>query len=204
MNFVTNRRSVLLAGAGALALTACGRSEQTANAPGAAAGEMVLTRGNGAEPETLDPHLIGGDWESSIEGDLILGLTTEGPRGEAVAGAAERWETSENGLTWTFHLRDHTWSDGHPVTAEDFVYAWRRLLDPKLASTSAYFLHIVKNGKAVNAGKMPATALGASPRIGVPMAMPGASKRLAFNEPFRKFIGGEPMKPATKRLSGSL
>jgi oligopeptide transport system substrate-binding protein len=153
----------LLAGA-SIVLGRCGPGEetQTGNRAAASAGEMVLNRGNAAEPQTLDPHLITGNWESDIEGDLIIGLTAENARGEAVAGAAERWETSEDGLTWTFHLRDHQWSDGKPVTADDFVFAWRRILDPKLASTSAYFLHLVKNGKAVNTGKLPPTALGVS------------------------------------------
>jgi oligopeptide transport system substrate-binding protein len=91
-----------------------------------------------------------------------MGLTTEDAKGEPIPGAAERWETSTDGLTWTFHLRDHQWSDGEPVTADDFVFAWRRILDPKTASPYAYFLNLIKNAESVNAGKMPPSALGIS------------------------------------------
>jgi oligopeptide transport system substrate-binding protein len=66
---------------------------------------------------------------------------------------AERWEVSEDGLLWTFHLRDEArWSDGRPVTAEDFVYAWRRLLDPATASDYAYMLHGLRQARAFNTG----------------------------------------------------
>ena len=73
---------------------------------------------------------------------------------------ATRWQTSADGLTWTFFLREALWSDGTPVTAEDFVFSWRRILEPALASDYAYFIYVVKNAAAINAGKMPGTALG--------------------------------------------
>ena len=150
-----------LCGAVLIALTACGDGTQTnsASSPGTA-NEIVLNRGNGAEPKSLDPALIDGIWEAQISGDMILGLTTEDAESKPIAGAAESWETSEDGLTWTFHLRDHTWSDGVPVTAEDFVFAWRRILDAKMAAPYAYYLYPIKNARDVNAGKQPATALG--------------------------------------------
>ena len=66
---------------------------------------------------------------------------------------AERWETSADGLTWTFHLRDALWSDGVPVTADDFVFSLRRILTPGLASEYAYLLYFIKNAQAVNEGK---------------------------------------------------
>jgi oligopeptide transport system substrate-binding protein len=143
---------------------ACGDGTQsgTASAPGGEPGIVVLNRGNAAEPASLDPHLINGTWEANIAGDLIVGLATEDAKGQPIPGAAERWETSADGLTWTFHLREHQWSDGQPVTAGDFVYAWRRLLDPKTASSNAYYLHVVKNAQAVNTGKMEGTELGVS------------------------------------------
>ncbi len=121
----------------------------------------VLHRGNSAEPRSLDPHLIQGEWESNIVGDLLMGLTIDGPDGISIPGAAERWETSEDGLTWTFHLRAHDWSDGSPVTADDFVYAWRRMLAPETAAPYASLLYIFKNAQPVNAGEMPVDALGA-------------------------------------------
>lgn len=158
----TTRRTFLFgSSAFALALAACGRGGTASS--GAAAdrpGEMLLHRGNGAEPLSLDPHHVAGNWELNIVGDLMVGLTTEDANANPIPGAAERWEQSEDGTSWTFHLRDHQWSDGMPVTADDFVYAWRRILDPKTAATYAYFLYLIKNAQAVNTGKMPLTALG--------------------------------------------
>ncbi len=120
----------------------------------------MLNRGNGPDIKSLDPAFVQGTWEAWVVGDMIMGLTTEGPRGEPVAGAATRWEVSPNGLVWTFHLRAHLWSDGVPVTASDFVFAWRRLLDPKTAAPYAYNLWVVKNAQAISAGKLPPSALG--------------------------------------------
>ena len=160
------RRAFLTSVGGAALLAACGQNETTKQAqsgPAATAqpGEVVLNRGNAAEPLSIDPHHAQGNWEASIIGDLLVGLTTEDADGNPIPGAAERWEESEDGKTWTFHLRDHQWSDGQPVTAQDFLYAWRRILDPKTASTYAYFLYLIKNAEAVNTGKMPGTELGA-------------------------------------------
>lgn len=125
----------------------------------AAAG--VFRRGNTAEPHTLDPIMSSGQQEFEIIGDLMTGLMAHDPDGQPVPGMATRWETSADGLTWTFHLREAQWSDGVPVTAEDFVFSWRRILDPEIGSTYAYFLYLVKNAVAINAGKLPGTALGA-------------------------------------------
>src|SRR5207244_1640750 len=96
-----------------------------------------------------------------IIGDLMMGLTTEAADGSAMPGMATSWETSPDGLTWTFHLRQASWSDGEPVTADDFVYAYRRILEPETAATYAYLVAILKNGQAINAGKLPPQALGA-------------------------------------------
>lgn len=97
-------------------------------------------------------------------GDLMMGLTTEDLHARPIAGMAERWSTSPDGLTWTFFLREALWSDGVPVTAEDFVFSWRRLLDPAMAAPYAYFLYLIKNAAPINAGKMPPGALGARAR----------------------------------------
>src|SRR5262245_59383145 len=151
-----------LCGALLIALSACGDGTQTKSASSSAgiANEIVLNRGNGPEPKSLDPALIDGIWEAQISGDMLLGLTTEDAQSRPIPGAAESWEASEDGLTWTFHLRDHTWSDGVPVTADDFVFAWRRVVDPRTAAPYAYYLYPIKNARDVSAGKQPATALG--------------------------------------------
>ncbi|MBV9989736.1 MAG: peptide ABC transporter substrate-binding protein [Alphaproteobacteria bacterium] len=120
----------------------------------------MLNRGNGSEPKSLDPHFVNTVAESNILGDLLTGLTTLDAAARPIPGAAERWEVSADGKTWTFHLRKEMWSDGKPVTADDFVFAWRRLLDPKNAAPYAYNLWVLKNARAISKGAMPPAALG--------------------------------------------
>jgi oligopeptide transport system substrate-binding protein len=122
--------------------------------------ETVLNRGNGAEPDTLDPAQAGTVMEANILGDLMVGLTTLDAAAKPIPGMAERWETSRDGLTWTFHLRSARWSDGTAVTAKDFVAAWQRLLDPKTGARAAQLLWIVKNGQTISAGRLPPETLG--------------------------------------------
>lgn len=157
-----DRRTLLLMGGSALILAACGESSTQTAANGRAdeAGLNVLHYGNGAEPLSLDPHFIQGAWEDQIVGDLMTGLVAEDAKGEPIPGTAESWETSPDGLTWTFHLRESVWSDGEPVTAGDFVFSFQRILTPKTAATYAYYLYLIKNAESVNAGKMEAGALG--------------------------------------------
>src|SRR6185437_2581567 len=102
----------------------------------------VLNRGNGSEPKSLDQAFVDTAAESNILGDILIGLTTLDAAARPIPGMAERWETSQDGKTWTFHLRKALWSDGHPVTAGDFVFAWQRLLDPKTAAPYAYNLWV--------------------------------------------------------------
>ena len=125
-----------------------------------AGAETVLNRGNGAEPESLDPAFAGSTMEANILGDLMVGLTTLDAAARPIPGMAERWETSPDGLTWIFHLRKARWSDGTPVTAQDFLFAWQRLLDPATASRFAQNLWLIKNARAVTTGAMPVSALG--------------------------------------------
>lgn len=125
-----------------------------------ASAQTVLNRGNGAEPDSLDPAAAGSQPETNILGDLMVGLTTLDARGKPIPGMAERWMVSKDGLTWTFHLRKAEWSDGGPVSAQDFVAGWRRLLDPKTASRTAAMLWPVKNARAISSGALPPSALG--------------------------------------------
>ena len=125
-----------------------------------ARGETVLNRGNGAEPESLDPAHAGTSMETNILGDMMVGLTTLDAAARPIPGIAEGWDVSADGLTWRFHLRKARWSDGRPVTAGDFVFAWRRLLDPKTAARNAQLLWVIQNARAVTAGRQPPTALG--------------------------------------------
>ncbi len=141
------------------ALAACGPNAE-APTEGAAT-EMVLHRGNTAEPESLDPSQTSTLWAAHIEGDLFLGLYTEDAEGKTIPGAAVESSVSEDSLTWTFHLRDHLWSDGTPVTAGDFVFAWHRMVDPKTAAKYASILYPFKNAQAIVEGKIPPSSLGA-------------------------------------------
>lgn len=123
--------------------------------------EMVLHRGNGSEPETLDPHKSTGEGESWIEMDLFEGLVTADAQGRIIPGAALSWTISDDRLTYIFKLRPNgRWSDGTKVTASDFVFSWRRLISPATRSRYAFFLWPVKNAEAVSKGEMPATSMG--------------------------------------------
>src|SRR5665213_2765824 len=115
-----------------------------------AAASDTLNRGNGAEPDSLDPQFAGGTAEENILNDLMVGLTTLDAAGRPVPGMAESWTVSPDGKLWTFHLRKALWSDGTPVTAGDFVFAFQRLLDPKTASRTAYNLWLLKNAQGLN------------------------------------------------------
>lgn len=120
----------------AVLLAACNQQEST---PPTSAGNTV-TRNNVTEPQSLDPHQITGVPEINVVRDLFEGLVETDEKGAIVPAAAESWESADN-RTWTFKLRsDANWSNGEPVTAEDFVYSWRRLVDPKTASQYASYL----------------------------------------------------------------
>ncbi|MCC6918741.1 MAG: peptide ABC transporter substrate-binding protein [Alphaproteobacteria bacterium] len=124
---------------------------------------VVLHRGNGAEPDTLDPQKATGQWENNIIGDLFMGLMTEDPDGHPVYGMAESYEISEDGKTWTFKLRpDATWSDGVPVTADDFVFALQRLNSPETMSQYASMSQdVIVNALEVLKGEVRPDQIGA-------------------------------------------
>jgi len=134
----------------------CGKSSTSKKSDNPSVHPQILNLGNGAEPEGLDPHVVTGVPEHNVLVALIEGLVGEDPKDlHPVPGVAERWENSEDGLVWTFHLRSNArWSTGDTVTAQDFVLSYKRMLSPKLASQYAYMLHVVKNAKEFNAGKI--------------------------------------------------
>lgn len=127
-----------------------------------AARDIVFRRGNGPEPDTLDPQRAEDESSREILRDLFEGLVSETPRGEPVPGAAESWEVSDDGLTWTFQLRpDGRWSNGDPVVAADFVAGLRRAVDPATASSTAAVLAALEGAEDIMAGTQPPEALGA-------------------------------------------
>jgi oligopeptide transport system substrate-binding protein len=111
--------------------------------------EQILHLGNLSEPKDLDPHIVTGISAYNVISALLEGLVPEG------SGVAERWEVSDDGLVYTFHLRKNAkWSNGDPVVATDFVFAYQRILSPSFGSPYAYMLHVLKNGKTFNEGKL--------------------------------------------------
>ncbi|MDB5361551.1 MAG: oppA 2 [Rhodospirillales bacterium] len=117
--------------------------------------DHVLHRPLEAEPDSLDPPKTSSGAAGTVESDLFEGLVTLDARGNIVPGVAERWERARDGVTYIFHLRaDARWSNGDPVTADDFVYTWRRAVDP---ATAAYGLRApleLVNGPELVAGKI--------------------------------------------------
>lgn len=137
----------------AAGLHACG------NEPSSLA--SVLNRTGGPEPESLDPHLARTAQAHSVQRDLFEGLTGYSPSGELVAAAAESFEVSDDGLTYTFRLRPEArWSNGDPLTAGDFVTSFRRLVDPGTAAFYAESLIAIENAPDILKGKAEPETLG--------------------------------------------
>lgn len=120
-----------------------------------AASAAQLNLHNGGDVTSLDPQRLSGDWENRVAGDIFEGLVTEDAQAQPIPGMAESWTVSDDGLTYTFKLKEGVkWSDGEPVKASDFVFAFRRLMDPKEAAQYAYLQYPIKNAEAINTGKM--------------------------------------------------
>ncbi len=131
----------------------CGKRETSAT-QGLATQTLLL--GNAAEPADLDPQNAAVLNDQIITLALFEGLTwLEEESTKPIPGAAEKWEASADGLTWTFHLRAGLkWSNGEPLTADDFVQSWRRALSPSVAAENAWYLFALKNAEAFNGGKV--------------------------------------------------
>lgn len=179
-NFMKKKLAMLLTAAMLVgSLAACGSSDNGSSATGSAsatdstktdvAATEVSTEGKqltvqiGPDPETIDPAL-----NSAVDGGNMLlhsfeCLLTIDQDGKIAPGQAETWEVSEDGLTWTFHLRDGLkWSDGSDLTADDFVYSWKRVCDPVVAAPYAEtVLGMVKGFDEAQAGDLDALAVSA-------------------------------------------
>lgn len=134
-----------------LLLSACGKRAQSVEA---ATQARTLLLGNGQEPADLDPPTATALTEMNIIMALFEGLTfIDEKTTEAVPAAAEKWEISPDGLSWTFHLRkDAAWSNGDPLVADDFVQSFRRVVNPAVAVQNAWYLFPLKNAEAINTG----------------------------------------------------
>lgn len=117
----------------------------------------VLRIGLGGEPRDLDPHTTTGALERSVFGSLLEGLMAPHPTDETIpySGVAAQWTMSEDGKTWHFHLReDARWSNEDLVTASDFVYSWKRVLNPELGCYFSYLLYGIKGAEAYHLGEI--------------------------------------------------
>jgi oligopeptide transport system substrate-binding protein len=149
-------RVTRLANWGVLSLVVLGFALPCSPSRAAAAPAQVLNIGNGAEPKDLDPHVVTGVPEHHILQNLFEPLVSKDPKTlQPVPGVAESWTLDKSGKVYTFKLRANAkWSNGEPVTAEDFVYSWTRLLQPETASEYAYQAYYIVNGEAFNKGTL--------------------------------------------------
>lgn len=148
---------LLLALACTLAVTGC---QPQVSRPPCPEGKTCLAWGNNTEAGSLDPQKASLVDEFAIIADLFTGLFTDSPEATPIPALAQSYSVSPDGLTWTFRLKPSTWSDGRPVTANDFVFAYRRILEPATASGYAYLLYLIRNGQAVNEAKAAPETLG--------------------------------------------
>ncbi|WP_428946200.1 peptide ABC transporter substrate-binding protein [Pantoea sp. FN060301] len=135
------------------------------------------------EPASLDPAKAVGLPEIQVIRDLFEGLTNQDAKGNIVPGVATQWQSMDN-KTWIFTLRKEArWSDGSPVTADDFVYSWRRLVDPGVASTFAWFAELagIQNAKAISQGEMVPEKLGV-------MALDAHRLKVTLDKPVPWFV----------------
>ena len=124
--------------------------------------EQVFTRGIGSEPASIDPQKVEGSPGGYVVRDLFEGLVTQDANGNTIPGVAESWTVSEDGKTYTFKLRKSEWSNGDPVTAHDFVFAFQRAVDPATASKYGWYMQIpgIINADDIIDGKMSPKKLG--------------------------------------------
>lgn len=138
----------------AFVFAGCGPKTESAAVP-------ELRRGNGSEPDSIDPQLARMEAAMTILRDTHEGLVSMAPDGSAIPGAAESWTVSDDGRSYTFKVRPTArWSNGDRLVAEDFAFAFRRLVDPKTASQYALMLEPVVNAADIVAGRMASAALG--------------------------------------------
>jgi len=152
-----SRRDLLAAPLVAFAVTACGKRE--GDAPGKQS--AILMRGNGPDPDSLDPHKARSAEAMVVLRDLFECLTRLDQQAATVPAAAESWTMSDDGLVYTFNLRPNLrWSNGEPVVAEDFAAGLRRLVNPLTASQYANVVDVILNASDIVAGKKPVESLG--------------------------------------------
>jgi len=148
------------------------------------AAKQEIVRNNGSEPASLDAHKVSSDVEFNIISDLFTGLISIDDQGNPHPALAASWENKDNKV-WTFHLRpDLKWSDGSPITAQDVVFSWRRLVDPTIGSPYATYpgsMHMLNAVEIVNGKKKPDT-------LGV-KALDEHTVEVTLDQPISYFLG---------------
>ncbi len=138
-----------------MGLLSCGESTNTADSA------EVLRRGLAGEPSSLDPAAAADNFSFQLLQDLYEGLTIESATGQILPGVASSWAVDLTGTKYTFHLRDTArWSNGKPVRAQDFVFAWRRVLDPARGSLVSDDLRLIAGAPEIMARRLPVSELG--------------------------------------------
>ena len=140
----------------AVYLSCCGRQTNDARPP------EPLKRGLAGEPASLDPADAADNFSFQVLHDLYEGLTLESTSGDVLPGAASSWTVDQSGTEYTFHLRANArWSNGKPVRAQEFVSAWKRVLEPRRGSQVSDVLRLISGAPSIIAGQLPTSALGA-------------------------------------------
>ncbi|MFU0782961.1 MAG: ABC-type oligopeptide transport system, periplasmic component [Thermoanaerobacterium thermosaccharolyticum] len=164
-------------------LAGCGGSASN-SASNSGNDKQVLNLNLIQEPPTLDPQKAKDVVSIDILTEVLDGLTRYDKDGKIKPGSglAKSWDISNDGLTYTFHLRDAKWSDGNPITAQDFEYAWKRALDPNTASQYAYQLFYIKGAEEYNSGK------GSADQVAV-KALDDKTLQVTLKAPTPQFLG---------------
>ncbi|MGG1632870.1 peptide ABC transporter substrate-binding protein [Rossellomorea sp. NRS-1567] len=151
--------SVLLVGMLLFVLAACTATKDAGSESGSGDSKKenagkVLHLNNGAEPTSFDPPIGFDSYSWTALNNLMEGMTRLNANHEPEAAMAEKWDVSEDGKVYTFDIRDNAkWSNGDDVTAGDFVFAWKRLLNPETGSPAAFLGYFIEGGEAFNTGK---------------------------------------------------
>ncbi|REK59571.1 MAG: ABC transporter substrate-binding protein [Geobacillus sp.] len=161
-------------------LTGCGSKGTSGDGAGKNI-KQEITLNALSEPPSLDPALASDTTSGWVIDHLFEGLYTKNQKGEPVLGAASDVKVSEDGKTYTFTIRDDAkWSDGDPVTAQDFEYAWKRVLDPKTGSPFAFYMYYIKGAEEYNKGK------GSADQVGI-KALDDKTLQVELNAPLSYF-----------------
>ena len=156
--------ALLTAAVMTLSLAACGGSSDGNSSNGGSGSEQVVNTYLEAEPTTLDPSRRSDQYSSDILMNVMEGLIRVEERDgkyTVVPGDAEKWESNDEGTVWTFHLgEDRKWSDGEPVTADQYVYSLQRSADPDTGCPNSYFVSPILNYDKISTGEASVEDLG--------------------------------------------